>query len=199
MTFRRGLTLLELVIAVGISALIFVLLSQVTIDSLRIFRSSNANTVAAEQANRIVMSIVRTIRQSQPSPTGAYPIVAATATSITVFSSINAPGVIQQVRFFLNGTNLQMGVIEPVGSPATYPVGNENVSTVLKNVRNGGQAVFQYYSGSYTGTQAAMNPIVLNTIRYAQATILYDEDLANPPSMITISPAFSFRNLKDNY
>lgn len=199
MKTRPGLTLLELIIAVGISATMFVLLSQVTIDSLKIFRSERQRSDAADRANRIVATMVRHIRQSQPSPTGAYPIVAASDTSLTFFSSIGAPGVIQQVRYFLSGTDLRMGVIEPVGSPATYPSANETVSTVLANVRNGAQAIFTYHASSFTGSQAAMNPIVVNTIRYAEATILYDEDLSAPPSSTTIRLGITFRNLKDNY
>lgn len=196
---RPGFTLIELVISISISVAILILLSQVTLDAFRVFRNGQGNTQAADKANRVVAAMVRQLRQSQPSPTGAYPIVAATGTSLTVFSSIGAPGVIEQVRYFLNGTNLQRGVIEPVGTPATYPAGNEVVTTVLDNVRNGAQAVFQYFTGSYTGSQAAMNPIVINSIRYAQATIIYDQNLAEAPSAITITLGITFRNVKDNY
>lgn len=154
-------------------------------------------------ANNRALNIVRyamsLIRQTQPSANGAYPIVNATNTSLTFYTTMNGGPAIQRVRLFLNGTSIQQGVIQPTGNPVTYPAGNEVVTTILQNVQNGGQPLFRYYDSSYTGSQSAMNPITATNIRVVQMNILYDTNTAQPPGATTISLSAQLRNLKDNY
>lgn len=203
MKSRPGLTLLELLLSMTIMVTVFLLVTSVLVNTLSLNRIFAAKDSAADAARRTVTFMTRVIRQAQPSPTGAYPILsgaaAPTATSLTIYSVTDAAGQVQQVRFFLSGTDLRMGVINPVGSPAAYPAANEAVTTLVKNVRNGSLAVFEYFGSAFTGTQSPMNPITLSAIRYVRITLVYDEDPSNTPAAQTIQFSTELRNLKDNY
>lgn len=190
-----GFSLLEVMISVSLVVTIFVILVSAIVSALRDNRAAQSALVAVDNAQRIVRSTVSLIRQAESSPTGAYPIIAATDSSLTFYTA-NGDAV-QQARLFLSGTSLQLGRIQPVGN--AYPADQETVSTLLTGVQNGSQPLFQYFDKNYTGAQAAMNPITLNAIRLVRMTVIYDDNLNEPPAASTIELQAQLRNLKDNY
>lgn len=198
-TTRRGYTLLELLVSMSIVVSVFLIVISVLISVFKENRFRNTQLEATNVAMNVVRYTTGLVRQAQASANGAYPLIAATNSSLTFYSPIGGGTAIQQVRLFLNGTNLQQGVIQPVGNPATYPAGSEVVTTLLPNVRNGSQAVFTYYDGAFTGTQAPMAPISVPNIRLVKMHIVYDVDPAATPAATTIDLMAELRNLKDNY
>jgi type II secretory pathway pseudopilin PulG len=199
MTRHHGFTLLELVIVLGITVIIFGALSVVISTSFRSIWSGSGRDAAADRAAQVMDLMVRTIRQSQSSPTGAYPIVNATNNSLTIFASTGASNVVEQIRFFINGTNLQRGVIQPVGDPPTYPTAQENITTLLTNIENAAQPLFEYFNNQYDGSQSPMDPITISDISVVRITAIFDSDPAKPPRATTIRGAAQLRNLKTNY
>lgn len=200
MKHRPGYTLLELVISMTVMVVIFTVVSIAVINVLRENRARNAQIDATNQAMNIVRSLTSIIRETQYSPTGAYPIVAANDTSITFFAPLGGGSTIQHIRLFKNGTTLQQGVIQPVGSPVTYPTNQEVVSTLMTGVRNSGsQPLFQYYNKNYTGSQAAMSPVSIVDIRLIKISVIYDKDPAQSPAANTIELQAQLRNVKDNF
>lgn len=198
MNRRPGFSLLELIISVTIMVTIFVTLGGAVANALKENKARQSTVEAIDRANQIIRSTASLIRQAQPSPTGAFPIVSASSTSLTFYTASSGE-TIQQARLFLSGTTLQLGRIQPVGNPATYPSDQEVVTTVLTNVRNGSVPLFEYYDVNYTGTQAAMNPINLSAIRVVKLGVIYDDNPNVPPSATTIELRAQLRNLKDNY
>ncbi len=192
-----GFTLLEVVISLTLVVTVFVIVVSAVVSAFRDNRAQQSTLAATDHAQQIVRSTVSLIRQAESSPTGAYPIIAATNSSLTFYTANG--NAVQQARLFLNGTWLQLGRIQPVGSPATYPANQEVVTTVLTGVQNGAQALFQYYDKNYTGSQAALNPIVPANIRLVRLTVIYDDNPAAPPAASTIELQAQLRNLKDNY
>lgn len=194
-----GFTLLEVIITISISTIILLVVINILAVFLRDNRIRRAQLDVTDRANQIVRYMTGLVRETQSSPTGAYPIINATNTSLSFYSTVGSGATIQQVRIFLTGTTLQQGIIQPTGTPATYPPGNEVVTTLLTGVRNGGQALFSYYDSAYTGSQAALNPITVSSIRLIKATVIYDQNTQELPPATTIQLQAQLRNLKDNY
>jgi len=193
---RHGFSLLETMVSLGITAIIFTIASTALSSMLSNTKVRKNQAQALEQVVKVVGYVSGLIREAQPSPTGAYPIISANGTSISFYAS-RSGNQVQQIRFFLSGTTLQQGVIEPVGSPATYPVANEKVVTLLNNVSS--SSIFSYYTNGYTGTQSPMNPITVSTIRLVRLSITFDPAANLAPGPYTIDVQAQVRNLKDNY
>ena len=197
---RRGFSLLEVMVSLGITAIIFTIATTALSSMLSNTRARQGQALALERVVKVVDYVTGLLREAQPSPTGAVPIVSATNTSIAFYAS-RSGSQIQKIRFFLNGTTLQQGVIEPyvnpIGTPPTYPVGNEQITTLLQNVSS--TSIFSYYTSTYTGTQAAMNPITASTIRIIRLQITFDPAANLAPGPYTIDVQSQVRNLKDNY
>lgn len=199
MRHRPGFTFLEIIISLTLMVSIFVITVTAVANALKENRARQTTIEATNRANQIVRSTASLIRQAATSPTGAYPIIAATSTSLTFYTTAADGTTIEQARLFLNGTRLQLGTIQPVGSPVTYPAGNEKISTLITGVQNGATALFQYYDKNYTGTQAAMSPITINSIRVVKVTVIFDTNSTAAPGPSTIELQAQLRNLKDNY
>ena len=195
---RLGFSLIEVIVTMGITVIIFLLLSMAVNAVLTTTRYRTGQAQQIQQATQVLDYAVHTIRETQTSPTGAFPIIDATSSSLTIYTTISGTSV-AQVRFFMNGPSLQQGVILPVGDPATYPTGNEVISTILSNVRSSASPLFTYFTDAYTGTQAAMNPIDVPNIRLVHLELQFDPDTHNRPSYMTIALNAELRNLKDNY
>lgn len=186
-----GFTLLEVLISVTLVVSIFIVVVSAVVNALRENRARQSMLAATDRAQQIVRSTVSLIRQAEPSPTGAYPIVAASDSSLNFYTAASAGSAVQLARLFLNGSSLQLGLIQPVGS-------QEVVSTVLTGVQNGAQPLLQYFDKNYTGSQTAMNPITLTSIRLVKMTVIFDDNPLAPPGPSTIELQAQLRNLKDN-
>lgn len=192
-----GFSLLEIVLSLTIIIGVFTIVMSAVVGAVRDNRARQQELASTDKAQQIVRSTVSLIRQTQSNVTGAAPIISATSSGLTFYTSVN--GAIVQQRIFLTGTTLQLGQILPVGNPPTYPAAQEKVTVLLTNLRNGSQPLFQYYDKSYTGTQAAMNPITPDAIRVVKMTVVVDDDPSKAPAPYTIELQAHLRNLKDNY
>ncbi len=197
---RSGFTLIEVILTLGITVIIFAALSIALNTVLSTARSRTGQAAQIEQATRVIDYVVHTIREAQPSAATDYPIAAASTSSVTVYTTISG-NIIAKVRFFVSGTELRQGIILPSGSPATYPAGNETITTILRGVQASATPLFNYYTGSYTGTQAAIGTLdatTIRTIRLVQMNVTFDPDTLREPGPMTISMNAQLRNLKDN-
>lgn len=194
-----GFTLLEVIITAGILALVATLLGVFTASGLREWDRSRAQVEAQESARAALARMTKIIREAQASNNGSYPIASATTQSLTIYANVDADTDREQVRFFLQGAELKIGVIQPTGSPATYPAGNESVQVLVGNIRNGVSSIFDYYDKNYTGSEGALIPPVnLQDVRLVKINLTVDYNPDESPTPIELQTSVSFRNLKDN-
>jgi hypothetical protein len=164
------------------------------------------NRFALEQSDAIgyarksIDIMVKEIRKASPAENGSYPIDYASDQSLIFYSDIDADGLFERVRYFLDGTELKKGVIKPTGFPAQY-IAFENISTIAKYVRNGPTPTFYYYNSGYP-TDTTHNPLstpaAVNQVRLIRIFIKINVDITKAPvDYILISNA-QIRNLKDN-
>ena len=90
---------------------------------------------------------------------------------------------------------LKKGVIEPTGSPATYPSNQETITTVSSYVRNA-PPIFTYFDAS--GNQLVSNPATLSQTTMMKLFMAVNVDLNRPPSDYQLEQYVQLRNLKQN-
>lgn len=194
-----GFTLLEVVITAGILAVIGTLVGTLASTGLRSWSQNQAQVEVQEKARTALTRITLLVREAQPADNGSYTIAAAAAQSLTFYADSDNDGGNEQIRIFLQGTDLMLGRIVPTGSPVTYPAGNETLEILVRDVRNGAGSIFAYYDGNFTGSQAPLTfPVTIQNIRLVHVTLTIDNDTNAPPSAITLETNMAFRNLKDN-
>ena len=108
-----------------------------------------------------------------------------------------------QAKFILSWTEdipnqdntLKKGVIKPAGSPATYPSGQETITTVSSYVRNA-PPIFTYYDAN--GNQLVSDPAIISQTTMMKLFMVVNVDLNRPPSDYQMEQYVQLRNLKQN-
>lgn len=196
MNTQRGITLLELLIAIAIAAMSVSLVTYFTVDVSRFGINLGDRLENQRELELTFRIMVSEIRSMGPGGNGAYPVAAASSASFSFFSDIDGDGGFEQVRYFLSGTTLRKGVIEPVaGQPVTYPPANEILRDMVHNVRN--TDIFRYYDEGYPPEIGALpSPVDVASIRMLTVKGTTDKDTALPPLPSTLSVNITIRNLR---
>jgi prepilin-type N-terminal cleavage/methylation domain-containing protein len=142
----KGFTLIEiLIVLVLMSVLAGALLTLqfiLTQNQIVVWQSY----VGISEANNNVSALVREARTLRYANNGDYPLQLADDNELIFFSDIDYDGSAERIRYFLVGTDLTKGVIEPTAPPISYPTNQEKVKVVSENVRNAGTPIFEYYN-----------------------------------------------------
>lgn len=191
----RGLTFIETIVWIGI----FTMAMVAVVSSLLSFYSTNTYTLeqaqAVSDARRGIDQTVAFIREASLASDGAYPVISIGEHEFAFYSDIDDDPLIERVRFFLDGTKLQRGVVDPSGSPLSYDESTEVVSTVSQNVRNLEQDVttFRYYDEE--GDEITPPDGVSDT-RFITIDLVVNVSPDQLPNELTISSSATLRNLR---
>lgn len=199
-TRSRGITLVEMVVAMSIFSVVGVIVAMFGRDifSFNSFIQSDLN--AQFEGRRAVVRMISEMREMSQSSLGAYPIATAGTSTLVFFSDIDADSVKEQVRYYIQGQQIIRGVIEPVGNPPVYNVGSMLTRTVISDIGNGTSTpLFQYYDTGYAGTTTPLaTPVDISSIRLIQINALVDSVSSRGNSQLMITSQVTPRNLKDN-
>ena len=194
-----GFTLIELIIFIGLSTgvLAVIALFVTNVGSLKNY--FDESLLVDQEIQQTLAVMIPEIRSAAQSNIGNYPIEAASQTSFTFYSDIDRDGIFERVRYYLDGTTLKKGVIEPTGSPLTYNPANEVIYEAVHNMVTG-YTIFNYYDMNYSGTQDPMaTPVNIPNIRIIGITLTADQKNQTAGSAaITHSAKVAVRNLRDN-
>ena len=201
---RKGLSLIELMVALGITVVIVSLVSAYLIEGVRFQDFLSEQTSAIDSARRSYTEITKYVREIADGDNGEYAIVEAESSSFTFYSDIDADEATEQVQYYIDGTNLKRIVIEPIGQPATYLPGNaveKIISSYVINDAVTGNPVFTYYNSDYP-SDVINNPLVdpVDITEVSLVKIQLDVNV-NPnkiPNTSTIETFVQIRNLKSN-
>lgn len=198
MRTSRGFTLIEISVATAVMAGLFVLGWGLSRSVLSFNGSAYDSLSAQADVLKVLNSWTGVIRSAQPSENGAYALATAATGTFTFYSDYDDDGTVERVRYYLSGTRLRRGVIEPTGSPAAYVAANEVSSDQVRDVVGSATAVFQYYGAAYDGTQAPLaQPVAVGDVRLVKMTVTIDRDPRLPPGPVQVTTQVSLRNLKD--
>ena len=157
------------------------------------------NSYAIEQASAVTSAqrgldqIVRTIREGAYSSQGAFPIVSIGANEFVLYADVDDDALIERVHYYIVGTNMMRGLIEPSGNPPDY-TGAEATSVIAEHVRNTvlGTGTFRYYDE--LGTEIT-NYANWTSVRFVRVALAVNVDAAKLPNQITIDSSAAIRNL----
>jgi len=198
---KKGFTLLELLVAMGIFTLISGAVTYLITDGLRYSRIIWDQLEGQSDVRKVLSEVVNDVRRAETSSSGAYPIESASKYSLVFYANIDADSFREKVRYFLDGTNLKKGVIKPSGSPLVYSAANEKIVILARNVTNitQNQNVFSYYNQSYTGTGNALSePVTVTDVRVVRVQLEIERDANKSPVPIRGESLTEIRNLKTN-
>ncbi len=197
---NRGMTMIEIVVSVGILALIMVAVSSFQVSVLRNNKYANDSLQSAQDARAILKTIVKELRSAKPGNNGSYPISQAATSSITFYSDTDADGLQEQIRYFLLSNTLKRGSIKPTGSPLIYNSANETFKILASSVKNtASSSLFEYYNNVYATTSVALTqPVTTSAVRLVKVNLLIDADPNRSPVPRLYVGQVTLRNLKDN-
>jgi prepilin-type N-terminal cleavage/methylation domain-containing protein len=198
--YKRGMTLVEVLVTASILVVVMMAVAAFQYNVVNYNRSTQIRLTNIQDATSILKIITRELRASTISGNGSYAINAAATSSITFFADIDSDGLPEQLRYYLAGNTMYRGLIKPVGSPAVYNPAQETLKIIATGIVNSAATpVFEYYTGTYTGTSTSMTyPLVLTSIRLIKTNITIDTDPNKSPVLRTFSTQAALRNLKDN-
>ncbi|HVM73942.1 MAG TPA: hypothetical protein VMU13_03650 [Candidatus Paceibacterota bacterium] len=189
------MTLIEALVWIGIFTLTIIALTQSLLYFYRVNRYTLQETTAIASAQHAMNQVVQALRTASYANNGAYPIVSIDPNQIVFYANVvNNDPLIQEVRFFVQGSSLMEGTIEPTGDPLTYATSSEvlkNLSNYVQNL-NIGTTTFAYYDQSG-------NPITdftaYNNVRFVTISLIVDVSTTTAPTQLVLTSSAALRNL----
>ena len=198
---QDGMTLVEILVGMGL--MLFITAAVIALQSLisqsedftvrTIFTTENANTATQE--------MIADIRAARPADNGAYPLVEAADQQVILYANTDTDTDTERVRFFLYGTELMKGIIDPAGFPVTYPASEEVVTTVAENIRNASEPMFYYYNQNWpsdTSGNPLSTPADLDQVKLIRVFVRVNADPSEPQSEFVLESSAQIRSLKEN-
>lgn len=192
---KRGITFIESLVWVAV----FVVSMMALIVSLLSFYRANNYTLdqaqAVSDARRAIDRVVQTLREATYSSEGAYPIIAMSTSSITFYADVDADPLIERVRYFLSGTALKRGVVDPSGDPPAYTAA-EVIATTSEHIRNLElrSSLFTYLDESGA---TITNLTDVAALRFVTVEAVVNVKPERLPNELTIRSAAALRNLEN--
>jgi type II secretory pathway pseudopilin PulG len=196
---NSGFTLIEATVSIGIFTMIIVgLLSLVSF----ILTSGNSQSTLLSnnsQALRVAFNIIKELRNAKASASGSYALDTAAAQQLIFYSDNGTT--IDRINYFIQNGVLKKGITKPTGSPATYNLGQEVVTTVQNDVANGGNTLFYYYPDTYNGVtdNPLTQPVNVTRAKFIKINLsVYNKGGVANAASYTVTAGGTIRNLKVN-
>lgn len=198
---EKGMTLLEILIAMSIFVLIVIVLSVFQSDVFKLNRTIQNNLTLQQNAAKLLKPIVAEIRSASISNLGAYPIASASQNTLEFYADIDADGLKEKIRYFKEGGEFKKGVTRPTGDPYQYLSENEEIVSEVSGVVNGSEPIFEYFDETYNGysqSEPLAYPIQISDIRMVSIKLILDADENDDSGPIEVSTQAGFRNLRND-
>lgn len=191
---QRGLTLIEVVVSVGIIAIIMVVISQSVIYFYRANRVTFEESFQIRSAQKGMEVLVKDLREATYGDNGAYPLGAIATSTLTFYSDVDRSAPVERITYKLIGMSLYRTITNSVGSPPTY-TGTVATSTVSDYVRNVGDniPVFRYYDAS--GVEITSQANIADVVSVSLSVIV-DITPIHAPGEFTLRSGATIRNLR---
>ncbi|MCB9798641.1 hypothetical protein H6758_02860 [Candidatus Nomurabacteria bacterium] len=198
---RRGITLLEIVISVGIFVMLTFSIAYILITTLK----SNAivwdQLQIQNEGRKVIQQVVDEVRRAESSSIGSYAIATSSANDLVFYANIDDDELRERVRFWLDGTVLKRSTVKPSGADLAYNNANAFVVELAHNLTNAadGEAVFEYYDGDYTGSGSGLTqPVSTTAVRAVRVQLNFERAPDKSPEPLRVEAFTSIRNLKTN-
>ena len=196
---NSGFTLVELIVAIGISTMIILGAGSMLINALRYRAVIWEQLKTQNEGRKIVQDFVNEIRRINYSSVGAYPLDTVEDREIVFYTNVDSDSWRERVRYFVDGTILKKGIIKPDGNPLEYNFANEVVTDMVHDLDENLGTIFHYYGQDYNGTGSALTqPVNPMTVKMIKFYLLLEADPHMSPEPIEVEASGEIRNLKTN-
>ncbi len=191
--YTAGLTLIETFVWTGMLVLIIVAVVSTILHFYRANAYAIEQATAVTSAQRGLERVVKVVREGAYSSQGAFPIVSIAQNDFVFYADIDNDALIERVHFYISGTDLMQGVLNPTGNPPDY-TGVESTSVVADYVRNIAQSIvtFRYYDE--LGTEIT-NFANWTAVRFVKVTLAVNVNTQTLPNQLVLSSSAAIRNL----
>ncbi|MEK7627804.1 MAG: hypothetical protein AAB421_00090 [Patescibacteria group bacterium] len=191
---QRGLTFIEVLVWISV----FLSAMWAIVGSILGFYRANTYTLeqaqAVSSARRSVEGVVAVIREANYSSEGAYPVISMSTSSISFYADIDDDLLLEKVRYFVEGTNLKRGVVDPTGDPPAY-TGAEVVTVVADYIRNIEQNKNAFTFYDVAGAQIT-NLSQVTALRFVRTDMVVNVSPEKLPNELTLRTSATLRNLR---
>jgi len=198
--FKKGMSLVETLVAMSIFVVILLILTLFQKNIIAFNKFSKESITSASDARAILRTMIKEIRSASPGSNGVYPIEQTSTSTLVFYSDSNDDGLKERIRYSLVGTMLYRGSVTPSGSPVSYNLANESVTTLATDIKNStSTAMFEYFDNSYAGTSTPLvHHITPTAIRMIRVNLYIEADPNKAPIPRLYTSQGMLRNLKDN-
>ena len=186
-----GYTLIEVLVVMVIIGLVAAPLSTFVIKGLTTFNFIQGQSDTSLELETLADRITKVVR-------GATSVDTASPNTLIVYGYFSPQdSVIKKIRYFISGTNLNIGVTPPTGTAPnyTYSSSNEVITTTRVDLVMGSNSLFSYYDDAGNVLTGSFLPSQVKEIGLYVAA---DPNAKALPVPISISTKVTLRNLKTN-
>jgi len=198
----HGMTIIEVMVSI---AIFVIAIEGFTLLFMRSWKMNSytlemgQSSFAVSQGVNTMISYLRKVRQADD---GSYPIKSATDNDLVVFSDYDKDGVTERLHFYLQNSQIKMGVTNPTSTmPKTYPAGDQQTKILADKIVNASsEPIFYYYNKDYPG-DAAHNPVAtpadVLAVRLIKIFLKINIEPNRGPENIETQSIVELRNLND--
>lgn len=146
--YRHGMTIVEMVVAIGIMSVLMLGTTLVLVTIWRTQGYAVRTGVASQKASQAVNRVTDMLRNARQGDDGTFPVVAVGSTAVTFYGDADGDADTELIRIYRDAGSIVQGVTEPSATvPVTYPTASETLSTVMTGVLDApdGVAFLTYY------------------------------------------------------
>jgi len=186
---KKGFTILEILITFTILAIISMTLVAFIYNSYKSFHKGESATRLQNDSIAASMLIEKELRATTE-------VINPSSNTLTIrayaISSSTPP---DEIRYFIQNSQLKRGLIPPTGSPPnyTYNPASETIKVIANNVIS--NPLFEYFDQN--GIQLT-SPVPAASVTLIKVNLTIDDDPNKPPEAISTSFKIQLRNLKTN-
>ena len=198
MTFSKGFTLIEVVIAVSVFSGLIIIVASLLIN---IMQNPQLQMAAMDNIDRTRFVSSQFTNEIRAAAYGSYPLIGAENSEIIFYSPVGAgAGNINRIRYYISGNNLYKAVIVPVNG--IYDISEEVITLVLTGLSNGTDPLFYYYGGDYNGSQSSVplsQPVNVSQVKFVKINlIIQKQTTAQSAGTFSLNAGAAIRVLKNN-
>ncbi len=186
-----GYSMIELLMVMSLTVVIAIPLMTFSYKGLSSFEFLQAQSNTSTELSTLSQRIGKVIR-------GATGVLDAQANTLTIYGYFSpADTEVKKIRYFISGTNLNIGVTKPdsASQPYTYVNFPEVVTTTRVDLVMGGTPMFTYYDE--TGAQLA-NGFANSQIKEIGLFVAANPSTKQVPVPISLTTRVTLRNFKTN-
>lgn len=193
---NSGFTLLETLVVLSISTALIFLGADFMIGGYKSNLFGREQDMAIQNARKVNKILVNELREAIQSERGDYILDLTENDQISFYSDVDKDNNVEKIRYFLDGTVLKRGIINPAGDPVQYLPANENITNVAEFLNNQSEPIFTYYD---TNNNLIADPTTNKTsVRLIHISLKINVTPAIAPNDYYVEMDSQLRNLKDN-